>query len=903
VTTAGRAPRTQREEILCAVYAQVLGVDQVTIDDSFFQLGGHSLLATRLTARIRAVLGVDVPLRTVFEAPTVAQLANHLANGDGGHRPPLRPMDRPARIPLSLTQQRLWFLNRLHGGAAHYNMPMAYRLCGRLDVPALRQALGDVVARHESLRTAYPDWDGRPQQIVLAAEDAPVDLPVDTVTEAELADALTEEAGYAFDLTAETVLRARLFALGDEEHVLLVVVHHISCDGWSMAPLARDIAAAYAARRTRREPAWPRLPLQYTDYTLWQRELLGDPDDPNSLLNRQTAFWRGELAGMPDRLRIDVGAPHPDIPSHRGGRVAAVVAAATHERLRDLAQETGTSVFMVVQAALAALLTRRGGGTDIAVGIPTAGRGDEGLDHLVGFFVNTLVLRTRTDGDPSFRELLARVRGTDLAAFAHQDVPFDHLVQALNPVRSTAWHPLIQVMLAFQNNAVAPLALPGLAVRPEPVNERITRFDLRFEVVERFADNGSPDGADASLTYALDVFTPEEAAGLTRDFTDLLDAVAADPRRRLSELGRPAAAVVPEPGRRPGRAAARRAEPRVAFVCSPYGQQWTGMGRTLFRTEPVFRSALEECDGELARHTGWSLIRELFLDEPRARTGDVGVMQPIVFAVQVGIARWLESAGVRPTAVAGHSVGEIAACVIAGILGVPDAVRLVHHYSDQQRRVAGPDNGMAVVELSAAEAERYLREHRSGACVAARNGPRTTVLAGDRAELAAIVADLRGRDVLCATIRVDLAAHSAAIDPIMTDLEQAVGDLTPGPGHLLMVSSVTGAPLDWREVTAGYFARNLRQPVLLADATNHLLSEHDILVEISAHPVLAPALWQSVRHFGGGASVLATMRHGEDDRTGLIEALAALRDLGVPVDVPDHGAPPSGERRLGVECA
>ncbi|WP_405976483.1 condensation domain-containing protein [Streptomyces sp. NBC_00988] len=873
----GRDPRTPQEEILCAVFAQVLGVDRVTIDDSFFELGGHSLLATRLATRVRAALGIDLPVRTVFESPTVAQLAEHLENGAANRRPDLRRFPRPGEIPLSQTQRRLWFLNRLHGAAGHYNMPIAYRLRGELDVPALQGALEDLVTRHESLRTAYPDWDGQPQQIVLEPDEAPVELPLTAVTEDELHGALREEASYAFDLTAETVLRSQLFRLQPDEHVLLLTIHHIACDGWSLAPLNRDLAFAYSARRQGAVPDWDELPFHYVDYTLWQNELLGTEADPNSLLNRETEFWRAELEGLSDRLQIDVAAPRPEAPSHRGGRVHTQVPPATHEALQQLARDTGTSVFMVVQAALAALLTRRGAGTDIAIGIPTAGRTDEGLDDLVGFFVNTLVLRTRTDRDPTFRELLSRVRSTDLAAFAHQDVPFDHLVQALNPPRSPAWHPLIQVMLAFQNNAIADLELPGLVVRMEPVDEGITRFDLRFELFERFVEDRTPAGIDASLSYALDLFTPTDAEQLAQDFTDLLHVVATAPQLRLSRLDK---APLPEAATDGFAESAPATESalRAAFVCSPYGQQWVGMGRTLFRVEPAFRAVLEECDRELARHTGWSLVHELFLDEPDARTGDVGVMQPIIFAVQVGISRWLESKGVLPSAVAGHSIGEIAACVIAGILDIPDAARLVHHYSDQQRRVAGPTCGMAAFELSAADLTPHLR---TGVSIAARNGPRTTILAGERSVLEAIVAELQDRDVLCAMVRVDLPAHSPAIDPIMADLEAAVGTLTPKPGRIPMVSSVTGEELDWQRATAGYFAGNLRHPVLLADATSRLLRDHEVLVEISAHPVLAPALQQSVDDSGTDATVVTTMRRSDDDRTGLLEALRTLERLGV----------------------
>ncbi|MGW5446789.1 acyltransferase domain-containing protein [Streptomyces asiaticus] len=334
-------------------------------------------------------------------------------------------------------------------------------------------------------------------------------------------------------------------------------------------------------------------------------------------------------------------------------------------------------------------------------------------------------------------------------------------------------------------------------------------------------------------------------------------------------------------------AEAPRDRPRIAFVCSPYGQQWTGMARNLFRTEPVFRNVLQECDRELAPYTGWSLVEELFQDGPQARTGDVDVMQPLVFAIQAGLAAWFEAAGVRPDAVVGHSLGEIAACVIAGVLDLPDAVRLVHHYSYQQSRVAGPDGGMAVVELSAAELEERLAARDTSICVATRNGPRTTALAGNRAELEAMVAELKTEGVLCAMIRVDLSAHSPAIDPIMADLEKALDGITARPGRIPIISSVTGAPLNWRDISPSYFVRNLREQVRLADATAHLLGEKfDVLLEISANPVLASALEQSVDDSGSAATVLASMRRDGDDRVGPAETLDVLARLGVRVRLP-----------------
>lgn len=886
--------RTDREEILRAVFAQVLARDTVGRQDSFFELGGHSLLATRLIGRIRSVLGIELSVRTVFEAPTVALLSERLEHETHVTVPALRPRARGEELPLAPAQRRLWFLNRLEGPAATYNMPMAYRLHGELNIPALRQALDDVVARHEILRTAYPDWDGRPQQIVLEPGEAALELPVRTVAESDLPAAIEAAAGYAFDLTAETALRAKLFRLSAREHVLVIVVHHIACDAWSLGPLTRDLGLTYAAKCLGTTPTLPDLSVQYADYALWHHELLGRPEDPDSPLSRQTRFWQRELGDLPtDRIRLDLAAPREGVPRHAGGRVAAWVPPTVHRALQELAQDVGVSMFMVVQSALATVLAQHGSGTDIAIGASAAGRFDEALDNLVGFFANTLALRTDLAGDPTFRELLARVRRTDLAAFAHQDVPFDRVVESINPDRSVTSHPLFQVMLVFQNELVSELRLPGLSVRPEPVHEGVTRFDLRFEFIERFDEERRAAGMDASLTHALALFPPSASTRLINDLVAVLEAVSVDADLRLGQLGPDAGRVAAK--RRealggPGSTAVARRRgtaPRVAFVCSPYGQQWVGMARSMIRTEPVFRTAFEDCDRALSPHTGFSLLREIFLDEEHMRTGDVGVMQPVVFAVQVAIARWLEAAGVVPRAVAGHSLGEIAACVIADVVDLPSAARLVHHYSDQQRRVAGPETGMAVVELSAAELNRYVKRSAGRVSIATMNGPRTTALAGDRAELRSIIDDLQERDIPCAMIRVNLPAHSAAIDLISKDLRHAIGNIRTRPGRIPVISSVTGDVLDWRDATADYFVRNLRQPVLLADATRKLLSDgHDILVEVSAHPILAPALQQSVDDFSGDATVVTTMRRDDDDRTGPIHTLGILTRLGLRVRAP-----------------
>ncbi|MEU2792834.1 non-ribosomal peptide synthase/polyketide synthase [Streptomyces sp. NPDC007100] len=531
----GRAPRTAREEILCGLFAEVLGCARPGIDDGFFDLGGHSLLATRLLSRVRAVLGVELAVRDVFEAPTVAALAARLDAG-GTPRPALRPAARPDTLPLSFAQRRLWFLNRLDGAGAAYAMPLALRLRGGLDRAALAAALADVVTRHEVLRTVYPESAGTPEQVVLAPDRAALALPCRAVDEAGLAAAVAAAAGHPFDLTTETPLYAELLALGPDDHVLVVVLHHIAGDGWSNLPLARDITAAYAARRAGEAPAWTPLPVQYADYTLWQHRLLGDPADPDSLIARQTAYWTETLADLPEELALPADRPRTGAARHRGGRVPFTLGAAAHAGLADLARDGDASLFMVVQAALAALLGRLGAGEDIPIGTPVAGRTDDALDDAVGCFVNTLVLRTATGGDPAFTELVARAREAALSAYAHQDVPFEHLVERLEPVRSLARHPLFQVMLALRNTGEAPLGLPGLAVSAVPVDTTAVKFDLAFTVTERTGPHGEAAGLSGELDYASNLFDQETARRIAACFVSVLEAVAADPSRTLGDL-------------------------------------------------------------------------------------------------------------------------------------------------------------------------------------------------------------------------------------------------------------------------------------------------------------------------------------------------------------------------------
>jgi len=455
--------------------------------------------------------------------------------GNGGRtaRPPLtRAAVRPERLPLSYAQQRLWFLEQFHGPGPAFTLPFMWRLHGPVDAGALTAALGDVIGRHESLRTVFAVDGGQPGQHVIPAEQVVIPMTV-APARTGLIDAA---AGHVFDVARELPVRAWLFTVSPDEHVLVLACHQIATDGWSMRVLMTDLATAYEARTAGKAPDWPDLPVQYADYTLWQRDLLGGGQEDGAgggVLAGQIQYWREALAGLPDELALPFDRPRPAELSQRGGTVRWQLAdPGLHAALAGLAAEHQVSVLTVLRAGLAALLSRLGAGTDIPLGIPVAGRTDEALHDLVGLFVNTLVLRTDLSGNPSFAELLGRVRETAATAQARQDVPFGQLVEALNPVRSPARHPLFQVMLSDQDFGVPDWRLPGLRIEAEPVAKMASELDLMLG----FAEDHDAGGISACLGYAQDLFDEATAQALAARLTELLRQAAARPDRPLSTL-------------------------------------------------------------------------------------------------------------------------------------------------------------------------------------------------------------------------------------------------------------------------------------------------------------------------------------------------------------------------------
>ncbi|WNG57427.1 amino acid adenylation domain-containing protein [Archangium gephyra] len=524
------APRTPVEEILAGIWRELLGVERAGVEDDFFELGGHSLLATRLAARVRVALGVELPLRALFEEPTIAGLARRASEALGSAVPPVERVPRDGdRRELSFGQERLWFVDRLEPGNTAYNLAGSVHLRGSLNREALVRGVREVVRRHEALRTYFREEQGRPVAVV--APEVGVEIPTLDLRglpqgerEAEVSRLAREEAVRPFDLGTAPMLRCRLLELDEREHVLLIAMHHIATDGWSTELFVRELAALYGAFLEGKPSPLPEPALQYGDFAAWQRRWLSGGE-----LERQLAFWKRELADAPDVLPLPSDRPRPPVRTSRGSTATFRVPAPVTRGLRELARREGATLFMTLLAGYQALLARYSGQDDVVVGTPIAGRRGVELEGLIGFFINQLALRADLGGNPTFREALARVKQRALGAFAHQDVPFEQVVDALAPARDSSFSPVVQVGFAFLNYPEESFSLPGLSLSIEEL-DRGAKLDLTLELREE------GEGLYGVLTYSTDLFERETVEGMARHLTALLAGVAAAPDTRLSAL-------------------------------------------------------------------------------------------------------------------------------------------------------------------------------------------------------------------------------------------------------------------------------------------------------------------------------------------------------------------------------
>ncbi|HST60675.1 MAG TPA: condensation domain-containing protein, partial [Longimicrobium sp.] len=527
------APRTPVEEVLAEIWAEVLRRERVGVTESFFELGGHSLLAVRMVSRVQQVFGVELPLRALFEGPTVGELAGRveeMRRAELPLLPPVVPVDRTQPLPLSFAQERLWFLDRLDPGSATYNIPVAWRLGGTLDAAALERALGEIVRRHESLRTVFTEVNGSPVQTI--APFGGFALPVEDLLglgeadrEAAVRQRGGEEARRAFDLAAGPLFRAALLRLGEEDHVLLFSMHHIVSDGWSMGVLFRELSALYEAYLEGRESPLPERPVQYPDYAVWQREQL-----EGEALDRQLSYWRERLTGAPELLELPTDRPRPAVRMHRGASASMEFSGEILERLQRLGRSEGTTLYMTLLSAFQVLLSKYSGSEDVVVGSSIAGRTRAEVEALIGFFVNALVLRTDLSGDPSFRETLRRVREVTLGAYEHQDVPFERLVAELQPERSLSHSPLFQVAFSVHTPEGSGPRLPGLRIERAYANPETAKFDLSLAFIQ------GAEGLRASLSYSTDLFDESTVRRMLGHLERVLEQVSADADVRLSEL-------------------------------------------------------------------------------------------------------------------------------------------------------------------------------------------------------------------------------------------------------------------------------------------------------------------------------------------------------------------------------
>ncbi|HBL25668.1 MAG TPA: non-ribosomal peptide synthetase, partial [Acidobacteria bacterium] len=531
------APRGPVEEMLAGIWARVLGLDRVGLHDNFFTLGGQSLLATQALSRVARLLGVELPLRALFEAPTLAAFARAVeaarATEGASAAPPLERRPAGTAAPLSFAQQRLWYLSRLEPESSWYHVPVALRLTGALQVAALQRSLAEIVRRHEALRTTFREAGDQPLQDVAPAEPglrSPAPL-VDLAglpaarNEPELARLLAGQVARPFDLERGPLLRSLVVRLGPQEHALGLVAHHIVADAWSAGIFVRELSALYGAFSRGEGSPLPELPLQYADFAVWQRRWL-----TGEVLEAGLRWWREALQGLPERLDLPTDRPRSGSTRRRGGRSAVRLGEELSRELAACARREGVTVFTVLLAAFQALLGRRAGREDVAVGAPVAGRQHVEIEGLIGFFANTLVLRADLKGDPTGRELLRRTRATLLAAQDHEQVPFERLVEDLAPTRDLGRTPLFEAMLAFQSVAPRPPDLPGVTAELVPVPTGTAKLDLLLDL------SGQDGDLRGSLEYDADLFEATTVERLLGQLAALLQGLAAEPAARLGDL-------------------------------------------------------------------------------------------------------------------------------------------------------------------------------------------------------------------------------------------------------------------------------------------------------------------------------------------------------------------------------
>jgi amino acid adenylation domain-containing protein/non-ribosomal peptide synthase protein (TIGR01720 family) len=526
-------PRTPVEEMMAGIWAAVLGVERVGVHDNFFELGGHSLLATQVISQLREVFRVELPLRSIFELRTVARLAESveaaLKKGTALQVPPIKRVPRDRVLPLSFAQQRLWFIDQFEPGSPFYNILIAVRLSGPLNVVALEQTLNEIIRRHEALRTSFETVAGQPVQIIAATATARlsiIDLSEwpEANREAEVQRQANEEARRAFDLSQGPLLRATLLRLDEKEHVILFTMHHIVSDGWSMNVLVREVGTLYEAYLGKHPVHLEELPIQYADYSAWQSEWLqGD------VLEEQLSYWRKQLDGAPSVIELPTDRPRPAVQSFRGAQQSVLFSQSLSEKLKALSNQEGVTLFMTLLAAFQALLSRYSGQKEIVVGTPIANRHRAETENLIGFFVNTLVLRSDFAGNPNFRKLLSQTRDVCLGAYAHQDVPFERLVEELQPERSLSHTPLFQVMFALQQAPLA-LELPDVTLSPLQADSGTSKFDLTLELVD------TKQGLAGVLQYSTDLFDAATIKRMLKHFEALLDGLVANPERPIADL-------------------------------------------------------------------------------------------------------------------------------------------------------------------------------------------------------------------------------------------------------------------------------------------------------------------------------------------------------------------------------